>query len=134
MRNFRRILKWVLWITGLLSAMLILVTAGLKANLIREKDGLTNLGAWLTQLKTPREPTEPTRDASEEKEPVTSFILPGDLTAKIKLTHVQLRVEDRMERFCHPWWKPLSLLCPLPFPSCPVRCCFKQTQNFKRTR
>jgi len=181
---FRRILKWVLWITGLLLAMLILVAAGLfftpnmvstdwfrhqfemratktlhrsitvkglqwtwkegirieefevaddpeyakgpilsvdqllfsfdfelgpkrllvdleveglKANLIREKDGRTNLEAWLAQLKTPRKPAEPTRDAPEEKEPETPFILPGDLAAQIKLTHAQLRVEDRME-------------------------------------
>ena len=71
---------------------------GLKANLIREKDGRTNLEAWLAQLKPPREPTEPTRHAPGEKEPVTTpFILPGDLAAEIRLTHAQLRVEDRME-------------------------------------
>ncbi|MCD6293886.1 MAG: hypothetical protein J7M20_02955, partial [Deltaproteobacteria bacterium] len=184
MRIFRRILKWVLWITGLLSAMLILVAAGLffmpnmvstdwfrhqfemratktlhrsvtvknlqwswkegmrikgleaaddpeygkgpilsvdqllfsfdfelnpkrlwvdlevdglKANLIREKDGRTNLEVWLIKLKTPRESAEPTRDAPEENAPATPFILPGDLTAEIKLTHTQLRVDDRME-------------------------------------
>ena len=181
---FRRILKWVLWITGLLLAMLVLVAAGLfftpnmvstdwfrhqfetrasktlhrsitvqdlqwtwkegikvkgleaaddpeyakgpilsvdqllfsfdfelgpkrllvdlevdglKANLIREKDGRTNLEAWLAQLKPPRKPAEPTQHAPEEKGPVTPFILPGDLAAQIKLTHAQLRVEDRME-------------------------------------
>ena len=181
---FRRILKWVLWITGLLLAMLVLVAAGLfftpnmvstdwfrhqfetraskslhrsitvqdlqwtwkegikvkgleaaddpeyakgpilsvdqlllsvdfelgpkrllidlevdglKANLIREKDGRTNLEAWLAQLKPPREPTESPRDAPQEKELATPFILPGDLAAEIKLTHAQLRVEDRME-------------------------------------
>lgn len=184
MRIFRRSLKWVLWITGLLSAMLILVAAGLfftpnmvstdwfrhqfemratktlhrsitvqdlqwtwkegmrikgleavddpeygkgpilsvdqllfsvdfelnpkrllvdleveglKANLIREKDGRTNLEAWLIKLKSPREPVEPTRDAPAENALATPFILPGDLTAKIKLTHAQLQVEDRME-------------------------------------
>ncbi len=73
---------------------------GLKANLIREKDGRTNLEAWVAQLKPQREPakpTEPTQQAPEEKEPVTSFILPGDLTAQIKLTHARLRVEDRMD-------------------------------------
>ena len=70
---------------------------GLKANLIREKDGRTNLEAWLAKLKLPREPAEPTRNAPAKKEPETFFILPGDLAAKIKLTHAQLRVEDRME-------------------------------------
>ena len=70
---------------------------GLKANLVREKDGRTNLEAWLAQLKPPREPTEPTQHAPGEKEPVTPFILPGDLTAEIKLTHAQLQVDDRME-------------------------------------
>ena len=73
---------------------------GLKGNLIREKDGRNNLEAWLAQLKPPREPakpTKPTQHAPEEKEVVTPFILPGDLTAQIKLIHAQLQVEDRME-------------------------------------
>ncbi|MCP4576496.1 MAG: hypothetical protein GY846_09465, partial [Deltaproteobacteria bacterium] len=186
---FRRILKWVLWITGLLFLMLILVAAGLyftpnvvstdwfrhqfearaskslgrsitvqdlrwtwkngvkikglevaddlqygqepllsidellvdvdfevtprrllvdleadgfKGNLIREKGGRTNLEAWLAQLKPPREPAEPaphgpkTKETGAKETPAP-FILPGDLTAKIKLTHGRLRVEDRME-------------------------------------
>ncbi|MCF8130773.1 MAG: hypothetical protein K9N10_19860, partial [Deltaproteobacteria bacterium] len=184
MQLFRRILKWVLWITGLLLAMMLLLSAGvfftpkvvstdwfrhqfearasralhrsitvqdlrwtwkegirikglaadddpeyfkgpllsvdellilidfnldprrllvdlkadgLKGNLIREKDGRTNLEAWLFQLNSPGEPTEPASEAQAPKGPATPSLLPGDLTARIKLTNAQLRLEDRME-------------------------------------
>ena len=70
---------------------------GLKAHLIREKDGLTNLEAWLSQLRPPREPAEPTRDAPREESPATPFILPGDLEARIKLNNAAIRVDDRMD-------------------------------------
>ena len=70
-----------------------LEVAGLKANLIREKDGHTNLEAWLGQLTTPKQPIH---HAPTERKPATPFILPGDLSAKIKLTHARLQVEDRM--------------------------------------
>lgn len=73
---------------------------GLKANLIRAKDGHTNLEAWLAQLRPPREPAkpaEPFRDVPKTEKPATPFVLPGDLAAKIKLSNAQLRVEDRME-------------------------------------
>ena len=75
---------------------------GLKGNLIREKDGRTNVEALLAQLKPPRKPAEPaphgpmTKETGAKETP-SSFILPCDLTAKIKLTHGRLRVEDRME-------------------------------------
>ena len=65
---------------------------GLKANLIREKDGRTNLEAWLAQLKPPSKPVESAGEA-----PSAPFILPGDLTAKIELAHAQMQLEDRME-------------------------------------
>ena len=70
---------------------------GLKANLIRAKDGHTNLEAWLAQLRPPREPAEPVRDVPKKEKPAIPFVLPGDLAAEIKLSNVQLRVEDRME-------------------------------------
>ena len=70
---------------------------GLRAHLIREKDGRTNLAAWLSQLKPPRETTEPAPDAPRESRPTTPFILPGDLEAKVQLSHAHIRVDDRME-------------------------------------
>jgi len=72
-----------------------LAADGLKGNLIREKDGRTNLEAWLAQQKPPEEPVEPGPPTA--KKTPSPFIPPGDVTAKIKLTHGQLRVEDRME-------------------------------------
>ena len=68
---------------------------GLKANLVREKDGHTNLEAWLAQLKTPPAPSEAV--GGEAKAPAAHFVLPVDLAAQIKLTHVRVRAEDRME-------------------------------------
>ena len=70
---------------------------GLGANLIREKDGRTNLEAWLAQLKSPSKPSEPIREAPAPKAPSVPFILPGDLTAIIELTDARMRMEDRME-------------------------------------
>jgi len=69
---------------------------GLKGNLIREKDGRTNLEAWLTQLRPPQKPAS-TRETQAPKEPAALPLLPGDLTARIKLTNAQLRLDDRME-------------------------------------
>ncbi len=69
---------------------------GLRAHLIREKDGRTNLAAWLSQLKQPRETTEPAHNEPSKKKP-TPFILPGDLEAKVQLSHAHIRVDDRME-------------------------------------
>jgi len=70
---------------------------GLKGNLIREKDGRTNLEAWLAQLRPPQKPTETASEAQAPKEPATLPVLPGDLAAQIRLTNGQLRAEDRME-------------------------------------
>jgi hypothetical protein len=73
---------------------------GLKANLIRAKDGGTNLEAWLAQLKPPREPLKPAEsvlNAPASEDPSAPFVLPGDLAAEIELSNLQLRVEDRME-------------------------------------
>jgi translocation and assembly module TamB len=70
---------------------------GLKGNLVREKDGRTNLEAWLSQLNPPVEPTEPARQGQREKKSAALPLLPGDLAARIKLTNAQLRLEDRME-------------------------------------
>ena len=80
--------------------MLHLEADGLNANLIRKKDGHTNLEAWLAQWRPPREPTksvEPVPDVPKREKSATPFVLPGDLSAEIKLSNVQLRVEDRME-------------------------------------
>ena len=68
---------------------------GLKANLVREKDGHTNLEAWLAALKPPPAPSETV--GSEVKAPAAYFVLPVDLAAQIKLTHVRVQAEDRME-------------------------------------
>jgi len=73
---------------------------GLKANLIRKKDGRTNLEAWLARLRPPREPAKPeetARNTPEIKDPATPLVLPCDLSVEIKLRNAQLRVEDRME-------------------------------------
>ncbi len=70
---------------------------GLRAHVIREKDGRTNLAAWLSQLKPPRKTTEPSHDDPSEKTPSTPFVLPGDLEAKIQLNHAHIRVDDRLE-------------------------------------
>ncbi|MCG6879845.1 MAG: hypothetical protein LJE96_11965 [Deltaproteobacteria bacterium] len=70
---------------------------GLKANLVRKKDGHTNLEAWLAQLKPSPAPSEAARSETKAKAPVFPLVLPGDLAAQINLTHVQVRVEDRME-------------------------------------
>ena len=72
---------------------------GLKASLIRAKDGRTNLETWLDRLKTPRKPAEPPEsghDTPAAEASVTPFVLPVDLAAEIKLINAQLRVEDRM--------------------------------------
>ena len=68
---------------------------GLRANLVREKDGHTNLEAWLAELKPPPAPSD--AFGSEAKAPAAHFVLPVDLAAQIKLTHVRVQAEDRME-------------------------------------
>gem|GEM_PF-1148764 len=71
---------------------------GLKGNLIREKDGRTNLEAWLAQLRPPQKrPTETAREVQAPKEPAALPVLPGDLAARIRLTNAQLQMEDRLE-------------------------------------
>ncbi|EFK11302.1 conserved hypothetical protein [delta proteobacterium NaphS2] len=66
---------------------------GLKANLVRKKDGHANLEEWLAQLKS----SPATSEAAPISSPNSPFVLPVDLAAKIKLTHVRVRAEDRME-------------------------------------
>ena len=70
----------------------------LKAHLIREKDGHTNLEAWLAKLKPPPEPTKTTQDIPKEKKSSSPFILPGDLEARIQLNNVDIQVDDRMDK------------------------------------
>lgn len=70
---------------------------GLKANLVRKKDGHTNLEAWFAQLKASPAPSGAARSETKAKAPVFPVVPPGDLAAQIKLTHAQVRVEDRME-------------------------------------
>ena len=70
---------------------------GLKANLVREKDGHTNLEEWLAQLKPPPTTSEAAPISSLSSPHNSPFVLPVDLAAQIKLTNIRVRSEDRMQ-------------------------------------
>jgi translocation and assembly module TamB len=70
---------------------------GLKASLIRETDGRTNLETWLARLQPAGRPPAETRLSEAQDWRKIALALPGDLTAHIRLQRGAILVEDRQE-------------------------------------
>jgi translocation and assembly module TamB len=71
---------------------------GLKAHVVRDADGRTNLGAWLARLKQAGKPRIETRPSEPGDWRKMALALPGDLNAHIRLQQSALLMEDRQAK------------------------------------
>ena len=68
---------------------------GLHCNLIRDKNGQTNLGLLLSSIRPPKEPSP--IPAAEERRPTPLFILPLDLSGRVSMEKISIDIEDRLQ-------------------------------------
>jgi len=68
---------------------------GLQCNLIRDKNGQTNLGLLLSSITPPKEPS--TIPAPEDRPYTPLFTLPLDVNARLFMDKISIDIEDRIQ-------------------------------------